>query len=73
MTKELSSSKRHSDKPAEWGLKKVPKFETSKAKGDDASLWIKRLELGAQEESWFDTDMNFASRLMTVVDNQVLR
>ncbi|KAK9833240.1 hypothetical protein WJX84_002665 [Apatococcus fuscideae] len=55
------------------GVKRLPKFDSKKAKADEATLWLKRLELAARDDGWFRKNVNLAGKLVSLVDDPVMR
>ena len=61
------------DPVKDYGVRKMPKFESKKAKADEASIWLKRLEMAATDDGWFKKRFYFYSKLMSEVDDAVIR
>ena len=57
----------------EEGIKRMPKFDSKKAKADEATLWLRRLEMAARDDGWFRRNINLSGRLMSMVDDPVVR
>ena len=48
---------------------KLPKFESAKVKDEAASLWIERFERVAEDEGWFEEDLDIANKMGLYLDD----